>query len=196
MATATMPETILEIEPLVVTEDALHEIVDDQLVETSPIGAYPAKLATTLGLYLGTHLLAHPNGQVVIEALFRLDSKNQRRPDVAFVSHARWPKGRRAPDGDPWEVVPDLAVEVVSKNDLAWDVLSKVGQYFNAGVRAVWLVFPREEVVHVFTSFTQISVLTGNDDLDGGDIISGFRLPLTSLFEKEDAEDEEVNPAD
>jgi Uma2 family endonuclease len=187
VATITMPETSDQLSSSL-SDDVLFEVVDGQFVETSPMGAYPAKLATTLGLYLGTFLLSRPTGQVVIEALFRIDPKNQRRPDVAFVSHARWPKGRRAPDSDPWDVVPDLTIEVVSKSDLAWEVLAKVRHYFEGGVRSVWLVFPKEEVVHVFESFTQIRVLTRDDVLDGGEVIPGFQLPLSSLFEEETAE--------
>ena len=196
MATITLPETTDSIELVVGSDESLYEVVDGQLVETSPMGAYPNKLATTLGIHLGSFLLSRPSGQLVIEALFRFDRRNQKRPDVAFVSHERWPEGRRAPDGDPWDVIPDLAIEVVSKSDPAWDVLAKVHFYLKAGVRSVWLVYPNEDVVHVFDSFTRIQVLTRDDVLDGGEIIPGFRLPLASLFEKKEDEGEAADPAD
>ena len=52
-------------------------------------------------------------GQVDVEQLFLLDlAKNlQRRPDLAFVSFARWPRGKPVPGMNAWEVVPDLAIE-------------------------------------------------------------------------------------
>ncbi len=216
MATITSPDTPVELNPIVAPDDrlgldpgvghspvetnpvapdgALYEVVDGVVVGTSSMGAYPVKLATTLGIHLGIHLLAHPSGQISIEGLFRIDARNQKRPDVAFISHERWPRGRRPPDGDPWEVIPDLAIEVISKSDLAWDVLAKVRHYLDAGVRAVWLVYPKEEVIHIYESFANIRVLTRADELDGGDVIPGFRLPLASLFEEE-AEGEAAGPA-
>jgi Uma2 family endonuclease len=189
MATITMPEATDSIEAVVGSDDILYEVVDGQLVEPSPMGAYPNKLASVLGIHLGAFVLSRPNGQVIFETIFRFDARNQKRPDVAFISHERWPEGRLPPDGDPWDVIPDLAIEVVSKNDLAWEVLGKVHFYLKAGVRSVWVVYPNVDVVHLFDSPTQIRVLTRDDVLDGGDIIPGFLLPLASLFEERETED-------
>ena len=196
MATITMPEATDSSEAVVGSDEILYEVVDGQLVETSPMGAYPNKLASLLGIHLGSFVLSRPNGQVVIETIFRFDRRNQKRPDVAFISHERWPEGRRTPDGDPWDVIPDLAIEVVSKNDLAWEVLGKVHFYLKAGVRSVWLVYPNVDVVHVFDSPTQVRVLTRDDMLDGGEIVPGFRLPLATLFEKKEADEEVADPTD
>ena len=45
---------------------------------------------------------------------------------------------------------PDIAAEVVSPNDLFSEVLDKVAEYLDAGVRLVWLVEPatRQGAVH------------------------------------------------
>ena len=82
-------------------------------------------------------------------------------------------------------MVPDLAVEVVSPTDRAEAGLDKVREYFEAGVQLVWVIYPKLRVVHVFESFTRIRVLTRADDLDGGALLPGFRLPLATLFEDE-----------
>ncbi|HEX8204273.1 MAG TPA: Uma2 family endonuclease, partial [Isosphaeraceae bacterium] len=111
----------------------------------------------------------------------------QRRPDVAFVSDERWPRRRAVPEEEAaWNVIPDLAVEVVSPTDRDEAGLAKVREYFQAGVRLVWKVYPRERVVHVYESFTTIRVRTRADDLDGGEVVPGFRLPLATLFEEEE----------
>ena len=57
-------------------------------------------------------------------SLFRLRSEPnlQRRPDAAFVSFDRWPKAWRIPQANAWDVVPDLAVEVVSPTNLAEEI--------------------------------------------------------------------------
>ncbi len=64
----------------------------------------------------------------------------------------------------------------------------KVQEYFQAGVRLVWVVYPTQALVHVYESFTgPIRVLTRQDDLDGGAVLPGFRLPLKEIFVEETA---------
>src|SRR5437899_12541857 len=86
-------------------------------------------------------------GTVLIEGLFILDSEGdlRRRPDVAFVSAERWPLDRPIPEDGDWEVIPDLAIEVTSTYDL-WDgVLAKMHEYFDKGVRQVWIVVQKRQ---------------------------------------------------
>jgi Uma2 family endonuclease len=81
-----------------------------------------------------------------------------------------------------WDVVPDLAVEVISPHDLAEEILQKVVEYFQAGVRLVWIVYPQQRLVYVHESLTQVRCLTQTEELDGGAVLPGFRLPLANLF--------------
>jgi Uma2 family endonuclease len=109
----------------------------------------------------------------------------RRRPDVAFVSYQRWPRNRRVPRAEAWDVVPDLAVEVVSPSNTAEEILAKIREYFQASCLRLWVVYPAEEMVYVYQSPTQLRVLTRNDNLEGEDFLPGFRLPLAELFEQE-----------
>jgi Uma2 family endonuclease len=84
-------------------------------------------------------------------------------------------------------VVPDLAIEVISPTNTAADVLVKVRDYFRAGVRRVWVIYPVEGEVYAYESPTVIRVLQRGDELDGEDVLPGFRLPLATLFEDEPA---------
>jgi Uma2 family endonuclease len=161
----------------------------------APMGTYPVEVATILHMYLGPFIHQARLGRMMVEALFRIDDQTEYRPDLAFVSDGTWPLARRSPRKQPWAVVPDLAVEVVSEHDKAWDVMEKVRDYFRAGSRAVWLVYPNLESIQVFESFTSVKILTKNDALEGGEVIPGFRLSLAELFRGEPAE-EDVEQAD
>jgi Uma2 family endonuclease len=122
----------------------------------------------------------------VAEMLFVLDaSHNLRRlPDVSFVSTARWPLDRALPETGDWDVVPDLAVEVISPNDIFKDVLAKVREYFHYGVQVVWVIAPEERQVYVYDAPTHVRILTGQDELTGGEVVPGFRLSLGHLFQQ------------
>jgi Uma2 family endonuclease len=58
----------------------------------------------------------------------------------------------------------------------------KLGEYFQAGVRLVWLVNPKTQTVHVYTAVDQLVLLKGDQALDGGDVLPGFSLSLFELF--------------
>jgi Uma2 family endonuclease len=170
---------------LLQTDDILYEVVDDQVVELAPMGAYEVWIATLLVTRLATFARQHQLGRAVQEMLFDLTAAvgRKRRPDVAFVSFERWLRQRRMPRTEAWEVVPNLAVEVVRRTDSAEHVVDKVAEYFHAGVERVWVVLPSQEHVYVYESPTRVRILTRTDVLQGEPILPQFRLPLAELFD-------------
>ena len=102
-----------------------------------------------------------------------------RRPDVAFLSFARWPG--ELPEGY-LEVAPELIVEVVSRRDVAEDLAEKATQYFAAGVQLVWIVYPRTRAVLVLRTGTAASWLSGDDPISGEDVLPGFEATVSDFF--------------
>jgi Uma2 family endonuclease len=168
----------------VVSGDMLYEVIDGQ-IEEKTMGSYETGIASLLFRVLGPFADSNRLGQFFSEMLFRINIAKdlQRRPDLAFVSHARWPYNRRPPRGHFWDMVPDLAIEVVSQSNSAFQVQKKIHSYFEAGVAQVWVIYPDEKEVYVYASPTQITVLQVGQDLDGGELLPGFRLPVANLFE-------------
>jgi Uma2 family endonuclease len=176
----------VEAEAPAVESDGLYEVVDGQVVEKM-MGAYESQMARLIVAQLLGFLQQNPVGTVEFETLFLIDPARglKRRPDVVFISGERWPLGRRAPKRDAWDLVPDLMIEIVSPNNSAAEVVEKVEDYFRAGARLVWVVYPIQGVVHVFETPRTAHVLRRDDVLDGGDVLPGFTLPLATLFEDE-----------
>ena len=173
-----------------VDDGELYEIVNGKRV-IKRMGTYENVLAGVLFSELCNHVNANRLGRATIEVLFDLpDVDNNRRPDVAFVSFARWPQNRRPPRANAWPVVPELAAEVVSPTDDVDDVMEKVEEYFRAGVRVVWLVLPRQERVYVYASPTEVRILARGDELTGDPVVPGFRLAVNDLFPPPDEPDE------
>ena len=185
MSTITLREPATSSTALGVADDDLYEIIDGQRVGQPPRGIYSVLLASQLIRYLGNYADTMKSGRAVSEGLFHMPApiNRDRRPDVAYVSYQRWPKSRSVPRTDnAWDVVPNLNVEVVSPNDKADEVQEKVDEYFRAGVELVWVVYPPQSQIYVYQSPTQIRVLTVADELDGGNVLPGFRLRLAELF--------------
>ncbi len=162
----------------------LYEIVDGQRVEMPPMSADSAGITGELSRHLGNYGEATGVGKAYPEMLIKLPLPvdRNRRPDVVFVPFSRWPKGRPLPSTNEWDVLPDLCVEVVSPNDLADEVTEKLGEYIRAGVRQVWIVYPRHQLLYVYDSLTSVRGLTRADELDGGMVLPGFKLKLADLF--------------
>jgi Uma2 family endonuclease len=169
-----------------IPDDRLYEVVGGQVVEKTK-GVYQTGIASLLVEILGPFARAHRLGQCFCEMLFRIDIAQdvQRRPDVAFVSHARWPYNRRVPNVPVWDMVPDLAIEVVGPSDMMSAVLRKVHDYFKAEASRVWVVYPEQAEVYIYSTPQQVQVVGVGQELDGGDLLPGFRLPVAVLFEDE-----------
>lgn len=162
-----------------------YEIVDGIEVEVPPMGIYAEKVAQRTLREINRFLDHNDLGEAEHEALYdlRLPRKQKRRPDVSFVSYLRSPKDRPWPyRGNARDVVPDLAVEVISPNDLVEEIMTKIDEFFRAGVRLVWVIYPSLKMIYVYTSPTAIRVLLESDELDGGDVLPGLKIAIASLF--------------
>jgi Uma2 family endonuclease len=111
---------------------------------------------------------------------FPEDPTRVRRPDGSFVRGGSFPGGEM-PEGH-CRVVPDLVVEVVSPNDPYADVRRKVGEYLRAGMRLVWVVEPETRTVEVSRADGTVTMLYGTGELDGEDVLPGFRCALETIF--------------
>src|SRR5262245_8561688 len=84
-----------------------YEVIDGVRVEREPIGAFETVLASWLCYLLNSFVAGKKLGLAVNEVLFVLHAARnlKRRPDVAFVSYARWPAPVVARES-AWNVVP------------------------------------------------------------------------------------------
>jgi Uma2 family endonuclease len=158
------------------------ELVRGELVMMSPAGSEHGYIIMNLSLPLAAHVKEHGLGVVfAAETGFQIarDPDTVRAPDVAFVRAERI--GRRPGKGF-FQGAPDLAVEVVSPTDRAGEVLAKVGEWLDAGSRAVWVVDPESRTVLVYRGRSDVRTLGAGDALDGGDVVPGFTLPVAEVF--------------
>ncbi len=108
------------------------------------------------------------------------DPNTGRRPDVSFIRRGRLP-GEHIPEG-AIEIPADLAVEVVSPNDLAYEVEEKVALYLRYGFAEVWVVYPNTRTLHVHRKSEPILSLDAEQTLSGRDALAGFSLSVATIF--------------
>lgn len=176
------PGTATERDLLAVLDhgNQLCELVDGILVEKI-MGFEEGHLALWLGGLMSSYAEEHDLGLVAgADSTMRLMPGLVRIPDVSFVGWERLPR-RKCPKEPIPNLVPHLAVEVLSEGNTPGEIDRKLREYFFAGVELVWLVDPQQRCVDVHTSPEESSRLTEADMLEGGTVVPGFRLPLTRL---------------
>ncbi len=172
----TTPEELLTL-----PDGNRYELVDGELVECGMSGK-SLWLATWLSSQLVNFAVPRRLGYVITEVSIQCfaDPGKVRRPDVAFFARGRMSDAEY--EAGHIRVTPDLAVEVVSPNDLAYEVALKSAEYLAAGVRLVWIIHPETNEVEVRRADGTSLHLQGSQSLSGDDVLPGFELPLPELF--------------
>jgi Uma2 family endonuclease len=180
-----LPGTATEADVIAVERDEnrLCELVDGVLVEKT-VGFYEGRLAVVLAFFLEQYAFDHDLGAVCgADATMRLMPGLVRIPDVSFVSWKRLPD-RKIPREPIPDLIPDLAIEVLSKGNTPKEMQRKLREYFALGVRQVWFVDGKVRQVRVYQSEEKSRLLEEKDTLRGGKLLPGFALPLKALFDR------------
>ena len=159
--------------------DHIFELIDGEIVEKMP-SFTPSRIGSRINHLISSYLDDHDVGYVTGEAGgYRMSAEDTFNPEVGYISKVRLPEEpeREAP------VPPDFAVEVKSPTDRKREMRRKAEKYLEYGTRLVWLVFPDEQQVEVYSLLDEDVVTVGIDGvLDGKDVLPDFSLPAKDIF--------------
>lgn len=157
-----------------------YELVNGRLKEV-PTGGQYGKIEAELIVKL--HPFSKPWADLYDSSTgFRMRSGNIRCPDVSVMRRERLPEGK--PPIGFIDGAPDLAIEIVSPSEDPKDLLHKVGEYFESGAQEVWLLFPERRQVYRYRAPLEVEVLHAADILTGGNLLPGFAVQVSELFEE------------
>lgn len=159
------------------------ELVDGEVVEMPGAGALHTLIVFALARLLEDFVRQHDLGLVMPDGLayiLRRDPDHLRIPDVSFVAWDRVPE-EGILEGY-WEGPPTLAVEIVSPNDRADDIHSRVQDYLEAGSAQVWVLWPRRSSISIYRPGADTRELGPDAQLDGGEVLPGFTVRVSDLF--------------
>jgi Uma2 family endonuclease len=160
----------------------LCELIDGTLVE-KVMGSVEAHLALRLGRFLEQFLEDHDLGVAYgSDGPFRILAKQVRMPDVSVFRWESLPD-KEMPNKPVPALAPDLAIEVFSAGNTKKEMQRKLRDYFKAGVKAVWIIYPKNRTAEVYAS-PKDKLIEPTGALRGGDLLPGFELPLAKLFER------------
>ena len=155
----------------------LLELIDGEIVEKMPTEEH-GSIALNIGAELRAYLRTIRRGIAGTEVRYQTgkDERNSRLPDIS-ISIANRPLVK---DGAVIGM-PDLAVEIKSPDDSLKEMREKAEYYLANGTQIVWLVYPHQRCVEVYTLDT-IELLCADDLLTGGDLLPDFSLSVAEIF--------------
>lgn len=161
-----------------------YELVDGELKElnVSYLSSFVAGRAfARINMYVeqGNSGWVSPEGTSF--QCFPDDPNKVRRADTAFHRLDRLTTEQARSEGH-CTVVPDLVVEVVSPNDLAYEVNAKRIEWLDAGAKLVWVIHPEQQTIHAYHADGTVRLFTRNDTLTGEPVLPDFRVAVADLF--------------
>lgn len=158
------------------------ELLRGRLVVREPPGARHGSVAARLTYLLADHVYRDHLGVVFAQDTgFKIgsDPDTVRAPDVAFVDRAH---ADRIPTRGYAALAPDLVVEIVSPDDRPGELLTKIGEWLDAGCRLVWVIDPARDAARVYRDDGELTLVAADGYLDGGVVLPGFTCALADLL--------------
>ena len=147
------------------------------------MGFQESRIAIIITGYLFEYVNKHDCGFITGEAgPYRMKTKNVRLPDVTYISWKRFSSREEANNPKVCPVSPDLVVEVLSESNTKKEIEKKQIEYFETGVRLLWIVDPRKRIVTVHRADGTTTVLDHKGKLSGDDVLPGFKLEISKFL--------------
>jgi Uma2 family endonuclease len=166
-----------------------YELLEGRVLRMPPPGTDHGNLEARLSRRLGNYVEDQGLGETYVGA-GGWDLTRPGEPadtmlgaDLAFVRAERLPlpPPRRGTAYRP--LAPDLVVEIASPSQYQPEMGEKAQLWLDRGVRLGWVVWPERQAIDVWTlGIAALRTLRDSDYLDGGDVVPGFRLPLTEIW--------------
>ena len=171
--------TIEDFEKLPAALARNHELVDGELVDVSGNTRRHIRLRDFLLAKLLLHVEAANLGEVMAEQEFDFNG-NAHGPDISFVSLDKVPELDSSLRIQ--RLVPDLAMEISSRNDRLETTIQKLDRYRKCGTKESWLLIIPTRRAFLFSDRADL-ILNENDDFRS-DLIPGFSIRLKDLFDR------------
>ena len=160
------------------------ELVRGRLMVREPASTYHGLVQSRLHILVGAYVLQNKLGAVFGQDtgfMIATDPDTVRAPDLAFVARDRvaliGPRGYAS-------LAPDLVTEILSPDDRPGEVLRKLGEWLESGVRLAWLIDPERRIASVYRADGSVTAVAVDGDLHGEDVLPGFVCHLAAVFEQ------------
>ena len=172
----TVPKTLEEFVQWEFNDDQKYEWNDGELIQFKGMDkkqVYIYDILNKLFIQKGYW----QTGTLVSEYDVMLSGIQIRRPDIAYLSSIQIKGAKQGNDE-----IPAFVMEIISGNDNINKVEAKITEYYNAGLQVVWLIFPDQQMVHVYTSRRTVKICFEDDICSANPVLPDFEISVATLF--------------
>jgi len=159
-----------------------YELDNGRLILLAPPGDDHGRTQYRVGIALFSHAEKRGlgEGRTEVGVILRRNPDRVVGSDAVFIAKRSLP-ARVSREGY-LETIPELVVEVRSKNDTLEDLRDKAQEYLQAGVQIVWIIEPAAKTVTVYRPNESPLQLHDGDVLTAKGVIPRFKVPVAELF--------------
>ena len=106
-----------------------------------------------------------------------LTPAQMRQPNIAYFTDGQIQESRLGED-----IIPAFVVEVISPTDDAEAAETKISEYFKAGVRVVWQIYPGNQLMYIYTSRKDVTICLEDDICSAAPVLPDFAVSINTLF--------------
>lgn len=161
--------------------DLYFELINGEITEKPMPTQVHGRLTARFTTRLSNHVEGRNLGYVEVEVRYRApgDNRNSYQPDISFFADTTTPPVAKG----AVQRMPDLAIEIKSPDDTFKGLRDRAAYYIANGVKLVWLVYPEQRLIEVYRPDADSALLTERDTLDGGEVLPGFMLAVSDVFQ-------------
>lgn len=161
-------------------EDKRYELDEGELIEMTRPAYNHNRVLMKLLYALESYFRQNPIGETLLsENLYALSPSTRRSPDAAVILGNRHHELQGA---KVIAIIPEIAAEVLSPSETPRMIHRKLKQYFEAGVKEVWMIDPESREVEIWTGPQLPEQELAADASITSPLLPGFSLPLSELF--------------
>ena len=167
-----------------------YDIIDGEMVMSAAPTMRHHWISRNILLALEGYFRANRRGIVIhapCDIVIRRDPLPTRQPDLFIFLRGRSDVGdwQSLMDQPVLEVAPDLAIEVISRNETRRSRLDKIEDYRRIGVKECWIVSPQGQTVEVLRFSAEGIHTVGIYGIGmrlHSEILEGLELPVDEVF--------------
>lgn len=161
-------------------EDKRYELDEGELIEMRRPAYKHNRVLKNLVFELESYFRENKFGEVLLsENLYALSASTRRSPDVAVILGDR---REELKDAKVIPIIPEIAAEVLSPSETPRMIHRKLKQYFEAGVKEVWLIDPDSQEIEIWRGATLPDHPLAVGETLTSPLLPGFELRLGDLF--------------
>ncbi len=161
----------------------LERTATGELIIMPPIGGETGKRNSNINAQLWLWNQQAKLGEVFDSSTgFKLRNGATRSPDAAWIKKDRWDDLTTQQKKQFIPLCPDFVIELRSDSDSLSELQKKMEEYLVNGLALGWLIDPQNKQVEVYQPNCQVKIISNPVSLSGNNILSGFTLNLTEIF--------------